>query len=223
MNVNGVFNLTDLSSIDLALTTTRSVRKRIDFKRPVPARLINECIDVATQAPTGLRREAWRFLIITDPKPKEIVASLYREAFEEAMRERIPQLELEGVAVPKLGPSYRFLAEHLQEFPCLILVCSEGRPETSNVAQQVAFYGAVLPAAWSLMVSLRSRNIGSTWTTLLARHEDQVAKVLRIPPDVTQTVLLPAGFMKGAKLGMAARKSAKNVTFWNCWGRSQEG
>ncbi len=72
------------------------------------------------------------------------------------------------------------------------------------------------------MVSLRSRNIGSTWTTLLARHEDQVAKVLRIPPDVTQTVLLPAGFMKGAKLGMAARKSAKNVTCWNCWGMSQE-
>lgn len=214
--------MADLSSIDLALTTTRSVRKRIDFERPVPEKLIKDCINIATQAPTGLRREAWRFLVMTDPEPKKAVASLYREAFEEVMRERIPQLESEGIDVPKVGPAYRFLAEHLQEFPCLILVCSEGRPEVSNVAAQVAFYGSILPAAWSLMVSLRSRDIGSTWTTLLARHEGRVAEALRIPPDVTQMVLLPAGFMKGARLGVATRKPAEEVTFWNSWGRLQE-
>ena len=49
--------------------TTRSVRKRLDYDRPVPPELIERCIDAAVQAPTGLNREAWRFLVLTDPEP----------------------------------------------------------------------------------------------------------------------------------------------------------
>jgi nitroreductase len=199
----------ELPPIDLALSTTRSVRKRIDFDRSVPPELIERCIDVATQAPTGLEREAWRFLVVTDSEPKQQIAALYRKAFDAVVSN----------PVAELGPSYRHLAETLQDFPCLILVCSKGRPEADNTAQQVAFYGSVLPAAWSLMVCLRARGLGSTWTTLLVRHEEPVAEALGIPADVTQTVLLPVGFTKEAVLRPAPRKPAHEVTYWNRWGR----
>jgi hypothetical protein len=64
----------------------------------------------------------------------------------------------------------------MHDFPLLILVCIEGRPEALSVAQQVAFYGSVLPAAWSLMLALRARGLGSTWTTLHLLHEDEAAR-----------------------------------------------
>ena len=86
---------------------------------------------------------------------------------------------------------------------------------------QVAFYGSVLPAAWSLMVALRARRIGSTWTSLLLLHEEEAARALGIPPGVSQTVLLPVGYIKGAKLRPAKRKPAAEVTYWNRWGEGR--
>ncbi len=43
----------DLASVDKLLTTTRSVRKRLNLERPVPPEVIEECLEIAIQAPTG--------------------------------------------------------------------------------------------------------------------------------------------------------------------------
>ena len=57
----------DLATVDHLLCSTRSVRKRLDFKRPVPAELITRCIEIALQAPTGSNAQGWHFLVVTDP------------------------------------------------------------------------------------------------------------------------------------------------------------
>ena len=54
-------------SPDELLTTTRAVRKRLDFDRPVPLELVRECIEIATQAPTGSNQQGWHWVIVTDP------------------------------------------------------------------------------------------------------------------------------------------------------------
>ena len=208
--------------IDLALSTTRSVRRRIDFERPLPPEVIEACVAVATQAPTGLQRESWRFVVVTDEPVKCAIARHYREAFDERMEERLAELRRTGAPLPEPGPTYRMLADRLQDFPALILVCSEGRADAADTAQQVAFYGSVLPAAWSLMVALRARGIGSTWTTLLVQREPEIAQILGIPPDVTQTVLLPAGYMDRAVLKPAPRRGPAEVTYCNGWGRPRK-
>ncbi len=192
------------------LRTTRSVRRRIDFERPVPRPLIEECIDVAVQAPTGLQRESWRFLVLTEPEPKAALGELYRRAFARFREAR-----------PGPGPSaaQQALADRIHEMPALILVCALGRPEAPPPLQ-VAFYASVLPAAWSLMLALRARGLGSTWTTLHLLHEEEAAAALGIPADVTQTVLLPTGFVRDAVLREAPRRPAAEVTFWNRWGGS---
>ena len=58
----------DLAIVDQLLGTTRSVRRKLDFERPVPRDVIEECIDLALQAPTGAGGEAWRFVVITNPE-----------------------------------------------------------------------------------------------------------------------------------------------------------
>ncbi|MCH2171039.1 nitroreductase family protein [Myxococcota bacterium] len=202
----------DTESIDEVLRTTRSVRRRLDFEREVPPEVIEECIEIATQAPTGLNRESWRFLIITDPKKKAAIARLYRAAFEAFANPR------EGAG----SSAQRALVERLHEMPALILVCSLGNPPGSSNAMNVGFYGSVLPAAWSLMLALRARGIGATWTTVLLVHERESAELLGIPEGVTQTVLLPIGYTRDAVLRPANRRGADEVSYWNQWGRRRD-
>ena len=93
----------------------------------------------------------------------------------------------------------------------------EGRP-AAEVSGQVGFYGSVLPAAWSLMLALRARGLGTTWTSLHTLFAPEAAELLGIPDDVTQTVLLPVGYMKNAVLRPAERRPPHEVTYWNTWG-----
>jgi nitroreductase len=197
------------AAVDLALSTTRSVRRRIDWSRPVEPELLEAAIDVAVQAPTGANAEAWRFLVLTDDAPKRAVAELYRRALARYRTTRSEAAQKQSV---------NDLAERLHEAPALILVCSEGVPDPASRALQVAFYASVLPAAWSLMVALRARGLGATWTTLHLLHEAEAAAALGIPEGVTQTVLLPIGYLDGAVLRPAVRKGAREVTYWNRWG-----
>ena len=208
----------DREAVDRLLGTTRSVRRKLDLERPVPPELLEECIDLAVQAPTGGQREAWRFLVVTEAAKKKALAELYRSALERYRAALVARSEAVGEPPSPPRTAVLSLAEHLHEFPALIVVCSEGRPEPANVARQVAFYGSVLPAAWSLMLALRSRGLGSTWTTLLLTFEGEAGRILGLPEDVTQTVLLPVGFMRDAVLRRAPRRPAREVTYWNGWG-----
>ena len=197
------------AAVDHALSTTRSVRRRIDWARPIEPEVLEAAIDVAVQAPTGANAEAWRFLVLTDAAPKLALAELYRRALG-----RFRETRSEAAHKPTVNE----LAERLHEMPALILVCSEGVPDAASRAMQVAFYASVLPAAWSLMIALRVRGLGSTWTTLHLLHEAEAAAALGIPAGVTQTVLLPVGYVHGAVLKPAVRKGACEVTYWNRWG-----
>ncbi len=203
-------------TVDELLATTRSVRRKLDFERPVEPDVIEDCIELALQAPTGAGGEGWRFVVVSEPEKKRALADLYRDAFARYVEARAPAAN--GSEVPA---RYRQLAERLHEFPVLILACLEGRPEPGT-ARQVAFYGSILPAAWSLMLALRSRGLGTTWTSVHLMHEAEAARVLGIPEGVTQTVMLPVAYMQGAKLKRAARRPARDVTFWNAWGERRQ-
>ena len=202
----------DRDITDQLLSTTRSVRRRIDWERPVEPRILEECIELAVQAPTGAQAQSWRFLIVSDPAKKAALAELYRASFA-----RFTALRDENPEAPTPSPAQSALAEQLERFPVHILVCAVGRPEP-EAGRAVGFYGSVLPAAWSLMLALRARGLGTTWTSLLASQAEEVAPLLEIPEQVTQTVLLPVGYMKGAVLRPAERFPARQVSFWNRWG-----
>ena len=66
----------DLESVDEVLRTTRSVRRRLDFERPIPPEVLEACIEIATQAPTGRQAENWRFLLVTDETKKAAIGDL---------------------------------------------------------------------------------------------------------------------------------------------------
>ena len=65
-------------SVDELLTTTRSVRKRLDLEKPVPRDVLMECLELALQAPTGSNTQGWQWVFVDDPAKKKALADIYR-------------------------------------------------------------------------------------------------------------------------------------------------
>ncbi|MEA2626768.1 MAG: hypothetical protein QOD06_2813 [Candidatus Binatota bacterium] len=219
----------DVKSIDHVLTTTRSVRRRLDLSRPVPTDVLEEAIELALQAPTGANSQSWRFVIVTDPEKRARIADCYRRGSEiyargETGLSRIGMTAADALEGPRrsqmerIVPSAVHLMERLQDVPVLVILCIEGRVEREDVFTQASAYGSILPAAWSLMLALRSRGLASAWTTLHLLFEREVAEVIGIPPEYTQAVLLPVAYAVGTDFRPAKRLPAREVTYWDRWG-----
>lgn len=213
----------DLATVDHLLTTTRSVRKRLDFTRPVPPEVLEHCIDIALQAPTGSNAQGWHFMVITDTQQRSVIAELYRRAFAvyRDMPGGAPQMQESD---PRFKQTMRivdsavYLMERMHEAPVLVLACIEGRVENAGLLAQASLYGSILPAVWSLMLALRSRGVGSAWTTLHLMFEKEAAQLLGIPDHITQAALLPVAYYTGTDFKPAKRLAPSDRTYWNRWG-----
>ncbi len=213
----------DLATVDHLLTTTRSVRKRLDFTRPVPPELLTRCIEIALQAPTGSNQQGWSFVVVTDAAKRRALGDLYRKAFQFYVdnpdyRRQYEPGDLRAVQMPRILDSASYLAAHLHEAPVHVIPCVEGRVEQSGVVAQASVYGSILPAAWSFMLAARARGLGSAWTTLHLVFEQEAAKILGIPAEVTQTALLPVAYFTGGDFKPAKRLDAGAAMHWNAWG-----
>lgn len=214
----------DLATVDQLLTTTRSVRKRLDFARPVEPALVARCIEIALQAPTGSNAQGWHFVVVTDGPKRRALADLYRRAFalyvsDGTRRPAYAADDPRARQAPRIVDSASFLAEHLHEAPALVIPCVEGRVEHAGVLAQASLYGSILPAAWSFMLAARARGLGCAWTTLHLMFEQEAAQVLGLPETVTQTALLPVAHYTGSGFKPAKRLPAQRLTHWNAWGQ----
>jgi nitroreductase len=207
----------DTGETDRLLSTTRSVRRRLDLERPVPEQLLLDCIDLAEQAPTGGNQASRRWLVIRDPKVKQQVADLYREAGGAWLSERASALAGSGDPRERAARSGGHLADHLHEVPAIVLVTIYGEHDGSG---RPGLFDSVIQAAWSFCLAARSRGLGTAWTTLHLGVADKVAGVLDIPEGVTQIVLLPVAFTTGDDFAPVERRPAREITWFDKWGRT---
>ena len=208
-------------SPDELLTTTRSVRKRLDLSRPVEREVLEECLRIALQAPTGSNRQGWHWLVVEDAGKKKALADLYGTSFDVYMNMPGPEYE-DGDTRAEHGEAVRgsaiYLREHLHEVPLMVIPCHEGRVDGAASWMQAGFWGSLLPAAWSLMLALRARGLGSAWTTLHLPQEKAAAELLGIPFDeVTQGGLFPVAYYTGTDFKPAARQPLEDVLHWDAW------
>lgn len=210
----------DLAQTDRLLTSTRSVRKRLDLTRPVPREVVLECLEVALQAPTGGNTQRWRWMVVDDPDLRMGLAELYRKTWEPYIKARREEIAASGKGPNEaIIDSSSYLAEHLHEVPVHVIPIALDRlPEGTDIATTSGYFGSIIPAAWSFMLALRSRGLGAAWTTLHLVYEKEAAALLGIPDTVTQVALLPVAYTIGDEFKKAQRKPAAEVTYWNHWG-----
>jgi nitroreductase len=208
----------DLTQTDRLLTTTRAVRKRLDLDRPVEPEVLLECIQIATQAPSGANSQRWRWMMVTEQEKKDEVARYYALSFKDYIAPKLEVLQPEDHASVRMTESASYLAEHMAEVPVLVIPCVLDRPPAVGTGeQQAGFWGGILPAVWSFQLALRSRGLGSAWTTLHLNYERDVAEVLGVPATVTQVALLPVAYYTGDDFKPAPRRPAHELTYWDEW------
>jgi nitroreductase len=213
----------DYIATDKLLTTTRSVRKRLDLTREVEPQVIADCIDIAMQAPTGTNAQNWAFVVITDPAKKKFIADAYRSGGAMMAGSGYPPPLEPGDprehVMPKVMESAGYLGEILEQVPVFVIACVRGRVESvPMVIAQASTYGSILPAAWSFMLALRSRGLGTAWTTIHLFQEQAISELLGIPDDWTQTVLFPVAYYTGDDFKPAHRLPSDAMTHWDSWG-----
>ncbi len=203
----------DLSPDDL-LSTTRAVRKRLDFDRPVERQVLHECIELAVQAPSGSNSQRWHWVFVTDPDKKARLAELYNRVFATAYTPAArDQMDEAG---KRVWSSAEYLAQHLHEAPVLLIPCQWTRP--ANEGSQAAYWGSILPAAWSFMLAARERGLGTSWTTMHLQHEEEAADILGIPyARCAQAGLFPVAYTKGTDFKPGPRRSLDEIVHWDQW------
>ena len=212
-------------SIDTLLTTTRSVRKRLDLARPVEPEVIRECLELAMQAPTASYSQDWHFVVVTDPHQRQALATIYRKGAARYMelmapmfQQRMASSEQEGRTLARVIDSGQYLIEHLHEVPVHVIPCIQGRTEHLPIIAQAARWGSIMPAAWSFMLAARSRGLGSSLTSFHLFFEQEAAQVLGIPyEEVMQAGLIPVAYTLGTEFKPAARKPLESVLHWDRW------
>jgi nitroreductase len=209
---------------DQLLSTTRTVRKRLDFSRPVPMELIRECLELAVQAPTGANTQGWQWVVIADPAKRAAMGEIYRKGWK--VYRSVPQ---EGQRLPRdperlqtlkrIIDSSEYLAEHIHEAPVLLLPCIRGRTDNNApVVAQAGLWGSILPAVWSFMLAARERGLGSAWTTIHLFYEQETAELLGIPyADVMQCALLPVAYSLGTDFAPAKRAPLDSILHVDGW------
>jgi len=210
----------DVAVTDHLLTTTRSVRKRLDLSRPVPKELLLDCIRVAQQAPTGGNRQGWHWLVVTDPAKREALADLYREAAGGYFEARLAALaEATGpqAQTARVYDSALYLRDHLHEVPVHVVPCLAGRVDGQPNGVAAGFYGSILPAVWSFMLAARARGLGTVWTSLHLGREQDAAEILGIPDDVSQVALIPVAYFTGTDFRPVERPPVEQIVSWDVW------
>ena len=206
----------DISSVDALLSTTRAVRKRLDLSRPVEREVILECLRLAVQAPTASNNQDWRWVVVTDADKRAAIAEIYNSVGAEylaqkANTEKDPQAR-------RVYESATALTSTLADVPVHVIPCIEKRVDGLPLVAAASAWASIIPAAWSFLLALRSRGLGSVWTTLHLAKEREVAELLGIPDTVTQVALFPVAYTIGTDFKPAQRPPVEDITSWNAWG-----
>ena len=221
----------DIETVDRLLSTTRTVRKRLDPSRSVEPKVILECLRLAIQAPTGSNLQGWRWMIVTDAAKRAAVADIYRRAITPYLDMGRAVLDENNKQMVRVIDSTAYLVETLGDIPVHVIPCALNSPDAAGRLLQgmgyevdpwcnvgaSGFYGSIYPAVWSLMLALRSRGLGSALTTMHLALEHEVAELLEIPETVTQVGLLPVAYFTGEDFKPAKRRPVEEITYWDTW------
>jgi nitroreductase len=206
----------DIATVDELLSTTRSVRKRLDLTRPVSREVILECIRLAMQAPTASNAQDWRWLVITDADKRAAIAQIYKSIGADYLA--FAAKDASDPQTQRVYASALSLTDTLAQVPVHVIPCLDNRIDNSNLLVAASAWASIIPAGWSFLLALRSRGLGSVWTTMHLAKEQEVAEVLGIPPTVTQAALFPVAYTIGTDFRPASRPPAETITYWDSWG-----
>jgi nitroreductase len=210
----------DRDTVDGLLTTTRAVRRRLDYGRPVDRAVVEECLEIALQAPSASNDQTWRWVLVDDEDKRQAIGAVYAECWASYRRfqgKRMATLDAaDAEALERLLASGDTLAENLGRAPVLVIPCAAGTiSEQPSLLEMASTFASIYPAVWSFQLALRTRGLGTALTTMHLRRAEQVAEILELPEGLLQCGLLPVGYTLGTSFRAAPRRDLSAISAWN--------
>lgn len=208
-------------SPDELLTTTRTVRKRLDLSREVSLDVVRECLEIAVQAPSGSNSQGWHWVVVTDAETRKAIGGYYRRAVDAYLGSPGSATALfaddpdRSAVQQRVGGSVAYLGDHLGDVPLLVIPCIVA-PDL-GAGNQAGLWGSLLPAAWSFMLAARARGLGTAWTTLHLTYESEIAELLGLPTHIRQGLLIPTAYYIGDTFRPAPRQPLEDVLHLDHW------
>ena len=195
---------------------------------PVPDELVTKLLDAAIRAPSGSNRQAWHFVVVTDPAIKKTLQEYYKQSFDvyaSMMANVPPRPGVSEETQARVVKSAVYLSEHLHEAPVLILPClvfEQGRIMGDGAMQSLArksLYSSIYPAVQNLLLACRAYGLGACLTTLHLMYEEPIARLLELPENAETMALIPIGW-PSAKFGPVKRVPVAEITSRNRFGQA---
>ncbi len=207
----------DTTETDRLLTTTRTVRRRLDFDRPVEAEVVVECLRLALHAPNASNHQNWKWIIVTDPDLRRQIGEEYRRLVVPPVEvQRSSKLEEGDSAEVRILDATLYLAERMAEIPVMVIPCLDFKPGPSlPFVWTASMMASIYPAVWSFQLALRSRGLGSVLTTAHLLDDTRVGELLNIPDNYTQTCMIPIAYTLGTEFRPAPRRPLSDVIEWD--------
>jgi nitroreductase len=201
---------------DELLSTTRAVRRRLDLTRPVERDVLEDCLRLAQQAPSGSNAQKWDFVVVTDRAKRAAIGELWREGGERYLASA--ETASQPAQNERLLDSVRHLVAHIHEVPVHVIPCVKGRTDGEPGFIQAGRWASIMPATWSFMLAARARGLGTAWTSFHLTREREAADILGIPYDeVMQAALIPVAYTIGDSFKPARRKPLDTMVHWDNW------
>jgi len=214
----------DVNATIESILTTRAIRRFTD--EPVSDDELRTCLAAAQQAPSGGTVQPQQYLVLVEAAAKEAAGRWYGRAFvryEATLPEPLSfRDEAQAASWRRTRDASRYLADHLAEAPAIVLFLQPRIPWTPRDEAGEMDIGrldaSVYPAVQNFCVAARSLGLGTTLTTVVRIHGDELLAELGVPAGRFEiAALVPVGRPAG-HFGVAPRKPADAVTHWDRWG-----
>jgi nitroreductase len=206
------------------LTTTRAVRRRLDFSRPVDHDVLRACVAMALQAPSGSNKWPAQFVIVTEEQRRRELGDAYRDAYAayQASSGYIGKVDKgdaqRNAQQQRTARSADHLAENIHRAPAIVLACALGRADGLPTFRAINLAASVHPAMWSFMLAARLHGLGTCWTGVSLNDEQRTAQIVGIPHDkVTICAISPVAYTEGTDFRPALRPDPDEVIHWQTW------
>jgi len=197
-----------------ALETQRAIRRL--KPDPIDDALILRLIGLALKAPTGSNSQNWEFIVVKDPKVKEGIARLYRQAWQ--LYARIPRKPTRpDPSRQRIREAVQWQVDHFEETPVIVVACLKGLRLPFPHILAASYFGSIFPAVQNLLLAARAANLGAVLVTIPLWNLFSLRRILGLPRQVTPCALIPLGWPRG-RYGPTTRRAVREVVSFDRFG-----
>ncbi|MEZ0341284.1 nitroreductase family protein [Mycobacterium sp. pV006] len=196
------------------MNSATAVRRYRD--EPVPADVLERCLQAASWAPSGGNQQPWKFVVLNSPQVRSVVTSAAHRTWE-VMKDFYRLAEPDETADDPKSRTIRTMAEHMRvggNAPALVLFCVQPQRGTTELQQG----GSIFPAVQNFLLAARAQGLGAAITLWQDSCDSELRELVGIPEDWKVATLLTVGWPRGAH-HVVRRKPLTEVAACDHWHR----